>query len=346
VNVTARTEDKTVTRAIRAAADRWPPPSHNSNDPPATMAAILNPIADFASFWASYGDDAAHTREQWMKESRKVNEDAARRKITSPALTFESWVKKRKEATREYYDAYVFVMTEAERERRQLSLTPGLLEERMDAILPRLITKEKPVAAKPSRKRSAEEEAPVAKKKKKKAVEEDDTTPLLFFSKSKDADARALSNFAPSWIERFDRWYPTVEHLYQAGKFVYVGAHISARTFSSAERGVAPAVGLDPAAAKKAGNRTAFKRNGLVLNAAGWAVRGPVVMRAALALKFAQPAFAKVLRATGKRPLKHFERTPGVWGTHLCKATGKWKGENLLGRMLEEIRATLPPPQA
>jgi len=163
--------------------------------------------------------------------------------------------------------------------------------------------------------------------------------PLVFFSKSKDRSARELSNFADSPICIGGRWFPTVEHYYQAQKFAVAGCAEFNREFSTEEEGGVPVVGATGLDAKKAGGKGVMKKRGVVLPLGLWDSehRTPVMLKA-LQAKFKIPAFSRLLQATGDRPLHHFERRPGFWGTHVSSATGERKGDNMLGRMLEGFR--------
>lgn len=156
---------------------------------------------------------------------------------------------------------------------------------------------------------------------------------LVFFSKSKDATARALSNFAPSAIELDGRWYPTVEHYYQSRKF----APQLAERFSTPDEDGVPACGATGRDAKSAGGKARMKAVGACLSATWDDQRVPVMQRA-LHAKFALPHFHALLLQTHARPLNHFERSPGFWGTHVSAATGQTKGENQLGKMLMQMR--------
>lgn len=189
----------------------------------------------------------------------------------------------------------------------------------------------------PSSSHTEPSEQPLPKKiKKSHHITED--TPLQFFSKSKDPEARQLSNFAESWIEIDGRWYPTVEHYYQSQKYFPKYPSIAA-TFSSVAKGGIPEVGIEAKAAKSAGSKTAMKKKKIVLDTSKWSIEGPIVMENALRAKFDIPFFQLVLQKTGSRPLHHFERRPGLWGMHTNKITGEVKGSNLMGALLEKIRS-------
>jgi ribA/ribD-fused uncharacterized protein len=160
--------------------------------------------------------------------------------------------------------------------------------------------------------------------------------PVRFFARSADPTARALSNFALVWFECDARWYASVEHFYQSRKFA-PGATRDA--FSSTARGVAPRIGLDARVARTVGSKVVMKRY-RAARACDW--DAVLVMRDALALKFAQDDFRALLRSTGTRALHHFEHPPGFWGCYTDAQTGAIKcGSNTLGALLEELRAQL-----
>ena len=197
-------------------------------------------------------------------------------------------------------------------------------------------------------------------------------SPAVFYSRTADPALQSLSNFAPSWIAMADeegaplaqpktgasaaatsaavaasshpstlRWYPTVEHYFQSCKFLFSNKPALAMLFSSAEKGVSPSLGCDPKTAKSAGGKGWMARNGATLDVPRWNLHAEAVMARALQAKFAQPSFAANLRSTGNRPLHHFERQPGLWGCNTDKKTGQRRGQNLLGRMLEQIRTKI-----
>ena len=197
------------------------------------------------------------------------------------------------------------------------------------------------------KKRKAVTSIEKTEKKMKKKVKQDnkiydDSMPLQFFSKSADAEARKLSNFALSWIHvDGNRWFPTVEHYYQSQKYMVIGSRDLALRFSCETRDGVPEVGLEARAAKSAGSKTYMKKMKLVLRSDIWSVVGMKAMQCGLNLKFQLPEFRETLLRTGDRPLHHFGRRPGFWDMHINKETGLQRGDNTLGKMVQKIRDRL-----
>lgn len=165
--------------------------------------------------------------------------------------------------------------------------------------------------------------------------------PLQFYSKSADPVARELSTFAHSPICLGGRWYPTVEHAYQADKLYCAYLFTGSELFSTrSPDNVHPTVGPNGIDAKKAASKATMKEMKITLDLSEWTrERQTESMLRALRAKFAIPKFAALLKSTGSRPLHHFERRPGYWGCQVRRETGELIGQNTLGRMLEGLRA-------
>jgi ribA/ribD-fused uncharacterized protein len=160
------------------------------------------------------------------------------------------------------------------------------------------------------------------------------STPIVYFSRSKDAKARALSNFALSWFQLDGRWWPTVEHYYQAHKWPS-----SMRDFFSSDSSTrAPAAGIDALQVKKLSGKGKMKAKKVTIHPA-FELHKVEYMRAALDAKYALPEFRQALLDTGSRPLHHFGRRPSLWDCNTDHSTGKVKkGDNLHGQLLEQTR--------
>jgi N-glycosidase YbiA len=134
-----------------------------------------------------------------------------------------------------------------------------------------------------------------------------------------------LSNFAVSPFEAPDphtgqrRRYRTVEHFFQAHKAIDAAGH------------AAVADAPTPREAKRQGRRVALRED--------WEEVKQQVMLDGLRRKFALPRFREVLLATGDRPIMEDSRYDFEWGAR--DADGGWGGQNLLGRLLEQVRAEL-----
>ena len=168
----------------------------------------------------------------------------------------------------------------------------------------------------------------------------------LFYSKSVDHDTlaigvpewrRHLSNFAemPQPLELHGRRYRTVEHAYQAHKFIHVNDAAVADTFTIDS----PAnVGRTGADAKRAANSRSLSLG------ASWDAAKDEVMRQALSARaLVDDKFVQVLLAAREqeRPLQHYEpqRDPYWGGTK--DAAGRFRGRNRLGELLMQLAEQL-----
>lgn len=168
----------------------------------------------------------------------------------------------------------------------------------------------------------------------------------LFYSKSKSkADLgkaipadwrRQLSNFWPQEVEVDGRKYPNPEAAFQAAK-----ALMSSKPEMAKEFEVGGSIGPDPADAKKAGSKKAYKAAGATLKAADWdQVRNEAMMNVLKARYASDPMFRQILEATLKSNilLLHYERigAKSYWGGAV--KDGEIVGENMLGRLLMTLR--------
>ncbi len=142
--------------------------------------------------------------------------------------------------------------------------------------------------------------------------------PIYFFSKN---DAwYELSNFSPHGFEDQGSYWPTVEHYYQAQKFLGSG------NAAYRER-----IRLAPTAkqAKELGQaRTHPLRK-------DWEAVKEQVMRFALRKKFQKPELRCLLLSTGRAPLCENSPFDHYWGLGKHGA-----GRNRLGILLMELRAS------
>jgi ribA/ribD-fused uncharacterized protein len=127
---------------------------------------------------------------------------------------------------------------------------------------------------------------------------------------------RWLSNFFPCRVEWEGRVYKSSEAAYQSAKY------------PPAERDIFTT--LDPDPAKKLSRTKPY-------DTAAWEQRKERSMREVLWAKFSQnPELAKQLLATGNRQLEETNWWGDkIWGVH------QGEGQNLLGKMLMEVRARL-----
>lgn len=129
-----------------------------------------------------------------------------------------------------------------------------------------------------------------------------------------------LSNFYPSPITIEGRTYPTVEHYYQSRKFVH-----------------APDIWQRIVSAPSPDEAFRLSREFASQCRADWEVHKKRDMFRGLVFKFKQNAdLQKLLLQTGDRYLVENSQVDAFWG---CGADGK--GENVLGRMLVNIREFL-----
>ena len=168
----------------------------------------------------------------------------------------------------------------------------------------------------------------------------------LFYAKSKSkADLgkaipadwrRQLSNFWPQEVEVDGRKYPNAEAAFQAAK-----AQMSSKPEMAKEFEVGGSIGPDPADAKKAGSKKAYKAADATLKAADWdKVRNEAMMNVLKARYATDAMFRQILEATLKANilLLHYERSgaKSYWGGAV--KDGEIVGENMLGRLLMTLR--------
>lgn len=128
-----------------------------------------------------------------------------------------------------------------------------------------------------------------------------------------------FSNFSPHGVELDGRWWPTVEHYFQAQKFEDAAYRERIRNARS------------PKDAAQLG------RSRAVALRADWESVKEDIMRRAVLKKFeTHPELRALLLSTANDAI--VENAPGdfYWG---CGADGT--GRNRLGRILEEVRGTL-----
>lgn len=178
---------------------------------------------------------------------------------------------------------------------------------------------------------------------------------VSFFSKSKNLDARFLSNFASSSIfigedfvveELRNETAPNVEAAFQAAKIVKAGgdsSQVSDRV-SAAKRLLQP--GFSAVEAKRCGSKSGFKSKGFTYNHEIWTDISHKVMSQLLRYRAKSDGrFRQLLVRNARMGLKHyhFERSgsKSEWGGHFEKDTGEWQGNNRLGRMIDALATEL-----
>lgn len=132
---------------------------------------------------------------------------------------------------------------------------------------------------------------------------------------------RFLSNFHSATIVIDGKFYPTVEHAYQAFKTLDPGAHETIRNART------------PGEAKRLGRCISLRPD--------WEDVKVGLMRDFVRLKFENPFLRPMLMATGDARLvegNHWNDT--FWG--VCRG----KGRNMLGQILMEIRSEILAEEA
>jgi ribA/ribD-fused uncharacterized protein len=143
--------------------------------------------------------------------------------------------------------------------------------------------------------------------------------PIYFYSKT--AAYHELSNFSPHGFEEDGVFWPTVEHYFQAQKFV---GPLLAEYREKIRRA------LSPSQAKTLGRSRQHP-----LRADWEAVKEEIMLRA-LRRKFAVPALRALLLATGERTLVEASPSDSYWGSGRRGA-----GRNRLGVLLMQVRAEI-----
>ena len=142
------------------------------------------------------------------------------------------------------------------------------------------------------------------------------TEPVYFYTKNDPF--YELSNFAPFGFECDGVYWPTVEHFFQAQKFLDPEHRERIRRASS------------PRDARALGQSRAIPIR------ADWEAVREDVMYQALRLKFQRPALQSLLLGTGTRPLVEASPFDHIWG-----AGQDGSGQNRLGHLLERLRQEL-----
>lgn len=160
---------------------------------------------------------------------------------------------------------------------------------------------------------------------------------LLFHSKSKDLKARVLSNFSNHSVNFEGRQYPSIEHAFQAQKYLYSNKPQEINAFtSSGELGQ-----LDPKFAKSAGSKTGMMKRGAMLDDISWNSNSISVMKSLIEIKIkTHEEVARVLEEAKKldQELVHYSLRDMKWGCHYDHDLGKIKrGDNLLGKIYTDL---------
>ena len=164
---------------------------------------------------------------------------------------------------------------------------------------------------------------------------------VTFFSKSKDGDARYLSNFESSQPLIIDgKEYASIEHRFQAAKY-----ECSKKLGSAEAPDFTTAGKMSAAQAKSKGGRKGMG-SGWALDVSLWNARRLEIMTEAIRARLAQDEkfrdIAVRMRKEGKL-LLHFERGKNpYWGARVTESK-QLEGQNMLGEILMREIAQMPP---
>uniref|UniRef100_A0A6C0AIK2 mRNA (guanine-N(7))-methyltransferase n=1 Tax=viral metagenome TaxID=1070528 RepID=A0A6C0AIK2_9ZZZZ len=182
-----------------------------------------------------------------------------------------------------------------------------------------------------------EEEAPKAKEpvRRKKITSKEPLTALpdILFFFSKEPENKELSNFYETNFKIDGVEYKSAEHAFEA---------IKAKTFGDDESFEKILKAKSAQSAKSFGNKVKdFKED-------TWAEKQDEVMKSVVRAKFTQNLeLRKKLLETEDKLLANADSRDKYWGigtsanTSIAKDPKKWKGENKLGKMLEELRTQM-----
>lgn len=171
----------------------------------------------------------------------------------------------------------------------------------------------------------------VKKTRKLKKEKEPEEEPVLFFGADESkGEHRALSNMAEYPIEIDGVKFPTVEHYFQAMK---------AKTFADEEMYEKILKAKTPKAAKALGKKVKD------LVPEKWDAEKDMIMEKGVRAKFVQhPELRKQLLETGDKQIGEANARDGYWGigsgheSDKSKFPSKWRGKNVLGKIMMKLR--------
>jgi hypothetical protein len=179
----------------------------------------------------------------------------------------------------------------------------------------------------------AEKKEPVRRKRIVKKAEAAAALPEILFFFSKEPENKEFSNFYETEFELDGVKYKSAEHAYQG---------IKAKTFGDEEAFGKILKAKSAQSAKAAGKKVKdFKEE-------TWKEKKDEVMKTILRAKFTQNLeLRKKLLDSGDKRIANADSRDKYWGigtsvnTTMAKDPAKWKGENKLGALLEELRTTI-----
>ena len=154
-------------------------------------------------------------------------------------------------------------------------------------------------------------------------------------------DARKLlSNFAPLSVQWRGKVYPSVEHAFQAAKYLYSHPKDAAAAVATQFQ-QRRTIGQQPAQkAKSAGTKTAMKKHHVQLDCSSWdRVKDEVMLELLQSKVSRHPVIQKILEVCHDNNLSlvHYSMRDDYWGAKIDKTTGRVVGRNKLGKMLMRI---------
>lgn len=164
---------------------------------------------------------------------------------------------------------------------------------------------------------------------------------LYFHSRAKHPVEQMLSTFWPAAIKYHGLNFPSIEHAFQAAKFLYSDRP---DLFSEAARRVR---GLTAAKAKSVGSKSGFKRLRATLDIDAWNANRLEVMQELVYYRAQHdPAYRQVLKEARDDGilLLHYEKAFGkrgaepFWGGYFQKETGQYFGKNWLGKLMMTVQ--------
>jgi ribA/ribD-fused uncharacterized protein len=144
---------------------------------------------------------------------------------------------------------------------------------------------------------------------------------------------KLLSNFAETPVQWNHHMYPTVEHAFQAAKYLFSTLPSFEKEFR-----VGGSIGLQPPkVAKTTGSKTGMKKNKAVLNIVEWDSQKNDIMKQLIQDKIQRHDIIRSILQSCREhhiPLFHYSKEDHVWGCTINEEEGTVKeGNNLLGKL-------------
>jgi ribA/ribD-fused uncharacterized protein len=176
---------------------------------------------------------------------------------------------------------------------------------------------------------------PVQKMPERTVLQFHSKSALLKSSPLPDDALRRLSNFSEDPVSYDGHEYPSVEHAYQAQKYLYSNKPEIVSMFYTT------GTLKTPAEAKSAGGKTGMKKHGAQLDMARWNnADADGIMRKLIDSKISKNPYIKSILETAKKNnirFVHFSRMDMYWGAHVNADGSIKKGENKLGEIYNQF---------